>query len=101
MLFRSPQVWDHLRGYSTRQWLDVNGAAIPARWTVAAARSAGVVAPGTSAVTITGVRHRTGSWDGRVVADQFNVAFTAFVGCTPTYPTCSLLRLTQLDKPLR
>ncbi|QTE28616.1 hypothetical protein [Pengzhenrongella sicca] len=97
----SPQAWTHLGAYDTRQWLEVTGADVPAAWTAALAQDPGVVAPGTVAVTITGVRHRTGTWDGRPVAQEFDVAFTVFVGCEPAYPTCYLLRLTQLDKPLR
>jgi hypothetical protein len=29
------------------------------------------------------------------------VEFTVFVVCAPTYDTCHLLRLSQLDNPLR
>ncbi|RYV49376.1 hypothetical protein [Pengzhenrongella frigida] len=97
----SPPAWEHLREYDTRQWLEVTGALVPDAWTDAIGRDPNLVASGTFAVTITGIRHRAGTWDGEPVTDQFDVALTAFVGCEPTYPTCSLLRLTQLDKPLR
>lgn len=95
------QAWTHLRQYDTRQWLEVTGAVVPNAWTDAIDQAPDVVAPGTFAVTITGVRHRAGRWDGQTVVEEFDVAFTVFVGCEPTYPTCYLLRLTQLDKPLR
>lgn len=94
-------VWEHLRQYETRQWLAVTDAYTPHAWTQAITTDPDLVASGTYAVTVTGVRHRAGIWDGEPVADQDEVAFTVFVVCSPTYPTCHLLRLTQLDKPLR
>ena len=97
----SPPAWEHLRGYDTRQWLEITSALVPDAWTDAIGQDPNLVAPGTFAVTITGIRHRAGTWDGEPVTDQFDIALTAFVGCEPTYPTCHLLRLTQLDKPLR
>lgn len=97
----SATAWEHLRQYKTRQWLTVSTAYVPAAWTEAITADPGVVAPGTYAVTVTGVRQRAGVSDEKAVASQDDVAFTVFVVCTPTYPTCYLLRLTQLDKPLR
>ena len=44
---------------------------------------------------------RTGVWNGQPVTSEHPVAFTVFVVCAPTYPTCHLLRLSQLDNPLR
>lgn len=55
---------------------------------------------GTTAYTITGTRHRAGVWDGRRVTTTGRVSFTVFETCQPTYPTCRLLRLSQLDNPL-
>lgn len=52
-------------------------------------------------MTVTGVRHRAGTWEGREVAEEFDVAFTAILVCGPTYPQCYLLRLSRLDEPLR
>ena len=40
-------------------------------------------------------------WNGQPVTSQHEVAFTVFVVCAPTYLTCHLLRLSQLDNPLR
>ena len=40
-------------------------------------------------------------WNGQPVTSEHPVAFTVFVVCAPTYPTCHLLRLSQLDNPLR
>ena len=50
---------------------------------------------------IEGTRHRTGTWSGEPVTSAHPVAFTVFVVCAPTYDTCYLLRLSQLDNPLR
>jgi hypothetical protein len=61
----------------------------------------GQLAAGTTAVTIEGTRHRAGVWNGQPVTSEHPVAFTVFVVCAPTYPTCHLLRLSQLDNPLR
>jgi hypothetical protein len=98
----SEAAWAHLTGYSTRQWLDVTTAVVPDRWaSMLATTPPGVLADGTTAVTITGTRHRAGVWEGEPVADRFAVAFTLFVVCEPTYPTCHLLRLGRLDHPMR
>ncbi|MCL1870597.1 MAG: hypothetical protein FWF90_09335 [Promicromonosporaceae bacterium] len=93
--------WTRLGTYSTRQWIDVTTAAVPAAWTAALAQTRPYVAPGTTAVTVTGVRRRAGTWEREAVTSQHDVAFTAFVVCAPTYPTCRLLRLSALDNPLR
>ena len=61
----------------------------------------GQIAPGTTAVTIEGTRHRSGVWNGQPVTSEHPVSFTVFVVCPPTYPTCHVLRLSQLDNPLR
>ena len=61
----------------------------------------GQIAPGTTALTIEGTRHRAGVWNGQPVTSEHPVAFTMFMVCAPSYPTCHLLRLSQLDNPLR
>ncbi len=95
-------VWEHLSRYSTRQWLQVTDVWVPGQWHEALAQvPAGTVADGTTALTVTGVRHRAGVWDGEPVASAHDVAFTLFVVCGPTYPTCHLLRVSQLDNPLK
>ncbi|WP_193312750.1 hypothetical protein [Georgenia subflava] len=94
--------WAHLSQYGTQQWLAVTNVAVPDQWTQALAQApTKSVAPGTTALTVTGARHRAGLWEGEEVAAEFDVAFTVFVICAPTYPTCHLLRLSQLDNPLR
>ncbi|MCT1460366.1 hypothetical protein M3G03_12585 [Aestuariimicrobium sp. p3-SID1156] len=84
--------WIELRQYATRQHLTIDTAYVPNAWADAV---------GTTAVTIEGTRHRAGVWNGQPVTSEHPVAFTVFVVCAPTYPTCHLLRLSQLDNPLR
>lgn len=97
----SAQTWDFLAGYETRQWIEVTEAFVPGQWRDAVAAAGDELAPGTTALTVTGVRHRAGMWEGRDVTARFDVAFTAVVVCGPTYPRCYLLRLSRLDEPLR
>ncbi|MFH5824720.1 hypothetical protein [Georgenia sp. AZ-5] len=98
----TPSAWEHLRRFATRQWLDVTHVAVPKQWAQAVALAPeGSLAPGTTALTVTGVRHRAGLWDNQPTTSEHEVAFTVFVVCAPTYPDCRLLRLSQLDDPLR
>ncbi len=77
-------------------------AFVPDAWADAVEQAQpGQLAAGTTAVTIEGTRHRAGVWNGQPVTSEHPVAFTVFVVCAPTYPTCHLLRLSQLDNPLR
>ncbi len=94
--------WIELRQYATTQHIVIDAALIPAVWSEAAEQTQpGQIAPGTTAVTIEGTRHRSGVWNGQPVTSEHSVSFTVFVVCAPTYPTCHLLRLSQLDNPLR
>ncbi|QAY63234.1 hypothetical protein ET495_08235 [Xylanimonas allomyrinae] len=94
--------WDFLAGYATRQWLTVTDAVIPASWAgIVANAPPGSLADGTSAVTLTGVRHRAGVWEGDPVQERFSVELTVFVVCEPTYPTCHVLRLSAPGTALR
>ena len=94
--------WAQLAQYSTRQRIEITNAEVPASWTAAmTATPTPEVAPGTAAVTVTGIRHRAGVWEGNDVTSRHGVAFTVFVVCAPTYPACHLLRLSELDNPLR
>jgi len=61
----------------------------------------GQLAEGTVAYTIEGTRHRSGVWNDEPVESAHPVAFTVFIVCKPTYETCHLLRLSELDNPLR
>ena len=94
--------WIELRQYATSQHLTIDIAYVPDAWADAVEQAQpGQLAPGTVAVTIEGTRHREGVWNGQPVTSQHEVTFTVFVVCAPTYPACHLLRLSQLENPLR
>jgi hypothetical protein len=92
--------WVQLRTYRTRQWLTVDTTVVPSSWPQALQEARGTLRAGTAAYTITGVRHRAGIWDNKPVTTTGRVSFTVFETCQPTYATCRLLRLSQLDTPL-
>lgn len=93
--------WSRLRTYATRQWLTVETIEVPSLWSQAEAEAGpdGLL-PGTTAYTISGVRHRSGIWEGEPVTSEHDVAFTVFIVCAPSYADCHLLRLSRLDDPL-
>lgn len=109
----APEAWAQLRTHQTRQWLTIDTIEIPAAWEEAVAQAApGQIPDGTVAYTITGTRHRTGYWGTDPVTTTHPVAFTVFLTCAPERnpapapadpitDTCLLLRLSQLDNPLR
>ncbi len=98
----SRDAWIELRQYATIQHLTIDDAYIPDAWATAVEQAQpGQLAEGTVAVTIEGTRHRAGLWNDEHVTSEHKVAFTVFVVCGPTYETCHLLRLSQLDNPLR
>lgn len=93
--------WLALAEMEVAQSLTIQSAAVPESWRQALAQSRGQLRPGTSAVTITGVRSRTGIWDDEPVQTMSEVSFTVFVACPPAFARCRILRLSQLDNPLR
>ena len=96
------EAWIELRQYVTVQTLTIDNIYIPEAWETAEAQAQpGQLADGTTAYTIEGTRHRTGVWNDEPVASEHAVSFTVFIVCAPTYETCSLLRLSQLDNPLK
>lgn len=108
----TPDAWAQLRAHQTRQWLTIDTIEIPAVWEDAVAQAVpGQLPVGAIAYTVTGTRHRTGHWGTDPVTSTHEVAFTVFLTCTPEYDTapsadpitgaCALLRLSQLDNPLR
>lgn len=109
----TPEAWAQLRTHQTRQWLTIDTIDIPGVWEDAVAQAAPAQIPaGTVAYTVTGTRHRTGYWGTDPVTTTHEVAFTVFLTCTPErtaapppvepiIETCLLLRLSQLDNPLR
>ena len=94
------EAWRDLAQYETKQWLTIDSVSTPTKWAEAEAQAGDALLPGTTALTIHGVRHRAGVWDGDPVSSQYDVAFTVFIVCRPSYPECHLLRLSVLDKPL-
>lgn len=95
------EAWADLKPYYTRQWIEIESIAVAGLWPQAVEEAgSGGFAPGTTAYTIEGVRHRAGIWEGEDVSSAHDVAFTVFMVCGPTYPTCHLLRLSRLDEPL-
>ena len=95
------EAWAFLKAYYTRQWLEVSSVKVPDLWEQALAEAGPRgMAPGTMAYTITGTRHRSGFWEDEAVTSEHEVAFTVFIVCEPSYPTCHLLRLSRLDEPL-
>lgn len=105
----SVEAWAQLRQYQTRQWLTIDQVFVPEAWETAVAQAApGQIPEGTVAYTIEGTRHRDGTWGTEPVEASRPVSFTVFIVCTPlvtnrglTGTTCELLRLSQLDNPLR
>ncbi|WP_282856878.1 hypothetical protein [Pseudoclavibacter helvolus] len=105
----SVEAWAQLRQYQTRQWLSIDTAVVPEAWETAIAQAApGQVPEGAVAYTIEGTRHRDGTWGTEPVEASRPVSFTVFIVCTPavtnrglTGTSCELLRLSQLDNPLR
>ena len=94
------EAWAFLKPYYTRQWLEISSVEVPDLWDQALAEAGPGLAPGTTAYTIRGTRHRAGVWEGEPVTSEHEVAFTVFIVCEPSYPTCHLLRLSRLDEPL-
>ena len=98
----SREAWIELRQYATAQHLTIDNVYVPDAWADAVAQAQpGQLAEGTIAYTIEGTRHRHGVWNDETVTVEHPVAFTVFLVCAPTYNTCHLLRLSQLDNPLR
>lgn len=95
------QAWVELRPYATTQHLEITDAFVPEAWATAQEQARpGQLTPGTTAITIEGIRHREGVWNEEPVTSEHEVAFTVFVICEPAYDTCHLLRLSELDNPL-
>ncbi|MGO2150717.1 hypothetical protein [Mycetocola reblochoni] len=99
--FPSTSTWRDLAEYRTRQHLEIDRVFVPAQWEEAIAVSGGQIADGTVAYTVEGIRHRDGVWYDDPVTSEHAVAFTVFVSCEPVFDRCHLLRLSELDNPLR
>lgn len=103
----SRQAWIELRQYATTQHLVINHSFVPEAWDQAVEQAQpGQIPPGATAVTIEGTRHREGVWNDEPVTAEQSVSFTVFLACPPPVPQfrtglCHVLRLSQLDNPLR
>jgi hypothetical protein len=93
--------WLDLGAMAVVQSIDIDDAYVPDSWDAAVQQAHGQLRPGTTAVTITGTRHRSGVWNGEVAESSHPVSFTVFVACPPGFDRCHVLRLSQLDNPLR
>jgi hypothetical protein len=93
--------WLDLGAMEVVQSIEIDDAYVPDSWAAAFEQAHGQLRPGTTAVTITGTRHRRGFWNGEVAESSHPVSFTVFVACQPSFERCHVLRLSQLDNPLR
>ncbi|TFC74566.1 hypothetical protein E3O45_10250 [Cryobacterium sp. TMS1-20-1] len=94
------QIWQQLTTYGTRQWLEIESVTVPEAWSTALQQAApGQIPQGATARTVTGTRHREGTYNTQAQQTERPVTFTVFVVC-PAHETCTLLRLSQLDHPL-
>ena len=103
----SREAWVELRKYATTQHLTIESSFVPEAWDTAVEQAQpGQLPAGATAVTIEGSLHREGVWNDETVTSEHPVAFTVFLACPPPAPEfrtglCHVLRLSQLDNPLR
>lgn len=98
----SREQWIKLRKHATSQSLTIADTYVPEAWADALTQAPPNQIPaGAAAITIEGIRHREGVWNGNPVAEDFEVAFTLFIACPPGADSCHVLRLSQLDNPLK
>ena len=93
--------WLNLGAMNVVQSIDIAEAYVPDSWASAVAQAHGQLRPGTTAVTISGTRHRSGFWNGEPAESSYPISFTVFVACPPTFDRCHVLRVSQLDNPLK
>lgn len=99
--FPTDSQWQQLRLYDTAQTLTLDRVYIPTAFGRIVAAHPTALRPGITAVTVTGVRHRTGSWYGTPTSLSEPVSFTLIMACSPTFPSCHILRLSRLNTPLK
>lgn len=92
--------WTELATMKVVQTLSITSAKVPSLWPEALAEAHGELRAGTTAITITGTLHRTGVWYGQAASTTDPVSFTVFEACSPSWPDCHTLRLSQLNDPL-
>ncbi|WP_254773952.1 hypothetical protein [Microbacterium sp. cf046] len=92
--------WEQLKAYGTRQWLTIESIRVPDAWATALAQAApDQLPPGAIAYTVSGIRHRGGTWNDEHAVTASKVAFTLFIAC-PSGGDCRLLRLSGVNEPL-
>ncbi|MDQ0728767.1 hypothetical protein [Microbacterium sp. W4I20] len=97
----TPNAWVQLRQYATTQRLEITSMYVPDAWSEALSQTRpGQLPEGATAYTIEGIRHRAGTWNGDPITAQQAVALTVFIAC-PTDDSCYVLRLSELNNPLR
>lgn len=98
----SHDAWLQLRKYETTQRIKIDTVSVPDEWAEAIVQARpGQLPPGAGAYTIDGVRERNGTWNGSPETLKESVSFTVFIACPAAKDPCYLLRLSQLDSPLR
>ncbi|WP_448233164.1 hypothetical protein [Microbacterium lacticum] len=98
--FPDEAAWAQLRPLQVQQRIEIESVRIPDAWATAQAQARpGELPPGAIAYTITGTRHRVGTWGSTPAADSRPVSFTIFLACPPD-ESCRLLRLSGVDTPL-
>lgn len=93
--------WLDLAGLQVKQRFGISSTQVPRDWSNIVANSHGQLSPGSAAVTIDGTRERTGVWNDEPASASYKVSFTVFMACPPTFDRCRVLRLSQLNNPLR
>ncbi|OJX69416.1 MAG: hypothetical protein BGO94_12920 [Micrococcales bacterium 72-143] len=88
-----PPIWDQLADLGTVQELTIDDLSEPAGWADVADDND--LPAGYTALTVTGTRHRTGTWLDEPVESTHLVSFTMFLACPPAYDSCRLLRLSE------
>lgn len=97
----SGATWRSLQEYRTAQTLTIDRLWVPDQWGEAVQAANGQIADGLTAYTVEGTRHRSGVWFDKPVTSEHPVSFTMFLSCPPATKQCVLLRLSQLDNPLK
>lgn len=97
----SASTWRSLQEYRTAQTLTIERLWVPDQWHEAVEAADGQLLDGLVAYTVEGTRHRAGVWFDEPAASDHPVAFTVFLSCPPATEQCALLRLSQLNNPLR
>lgn len=94
-------VWDELATYRTSQMLRFVSLTTPSTWRDREAALHARLGAGTTALTVRGVRTRSGFLPAAVATSSSDpVTFTMFVRCSRGASAYRLLRLSQLDHPL-